>query len=105
MAKLNSHNILILRKLVENGYHTKRDIIGLPMYELLRIRTLSRGDLETVCLLQEALRKEDLLSFLTEEKEDNCETGTDSPVGLKRPVLGGRRSGNRIPRLPARVLR
>lgn len=52
MAKLNSHNILILRKLVENGYHTKRDMIGLPMYELLRIRTLSRGDLETVCLLQ-----------------------------------------------------
>lgn len=42
MAKLNSHNILILRKLVENGYHTKRDIVGLPMYELLRIRTLSR---------------------------------------------------------------
>ena len=81
MAKLNSHNILILRKLVENGYHTKRDIVGLPMYELLRIRTLSRGDLETVCLLQEALRKDDLLSFLTEEKEDHCETGTDSPVG------------------------
>ena len=56
-------------------------MIGLPMYELLRIRTLSRGDLETVCLLQEALRKDDLLSFLTEEKEDNRETGTDSPVG------------------------
>ena len=58
----------------------RTDIVGLPMYELLRIRTLSRGDLETVCLLQEALRKDDLLSFLTEEREDNCETGTDSPV-------------------------
>ena len=81
MAKLNSHNLLILRKLVENGYHTKRDIVGLPMYELLRIRSLSRGDLETVYLLQEALRKDDLLSFLTEERKDSCETGTDSPVG------------------------
>ena len=81
MAKLNSHNILILRKLVENGYHTNCYMICLSMYELLRSRSLSRGDLETVCLLQEALRKDDLLSFLTEEKEDNCEAGTDSPVG------------------------
>ena len=36
---------------------------------------------ETVCLLQEALRKDDLLFVSTEEKEDNRETGTDSPVG------------------------
>lgn len=35
MAKLNSHNILILRKLVENGYHTKRDNPLVPSRSLV----------------------------------------------------------------------
>lgn len=72
MAKIKTHNVYILKKLVEAGFKDKKDIVKISLYDALCIKSFSRPDLLAVCELQTALQNDDILPFLIDENDEGA---------------------------------
>ncbi len=67
MATVHNGHINILRKLIKLGYTDKKAITSLTIYDVLKLH-LSKGEMESVCELMDAVRDNDLLTFFIDSR-------------------------------------
>lgn len=76
MAAVHNGHINILRKLIRLGYTDKRAITSLTINDVLKMN-LSKGQMQNICELMDAIKENDLLTFFidknAEETEENDE--------------------------------
>lgn len=67
MADLNSSNLKILSKLVQNGFTTEKQILNMGIGDLIRIPKISASEIRGINEFQKAIKAGNTLSFFVEE--------------------------------------
>lgn len=67
MADLNSSNLKILSKLVQNGFTTEKQILNMGIGDLIRIPKISASEIRCINEFQKAIKAGNTLSFFVEE--------------------------------------
>ena len=68
MADLNSSNLKILSKLVQNGFTTEKQILNMGIGDLIRIPKISAAEIRGINEFQKAIKAGNTLSFFVEDK-------------------------------------
>lgn len=66
MADLNSSNLKILSKLVQNGFTTEKQILNMGIGDLIRIPKISASEIRVINEFQKAIKAGNILSFFVE---------------------------------------
>jgi hypothetical protein len=66
MADLNSSNLKILSKLVQNGFTTEKQILNMGIGDLIRIPKISAAEIRGINEFQKAIKAGNTLSFFVE---------------------------------------
>ena len=72
MAAVNQKHINILRKLIKKGLTTKKDILSLDLYKVLKMN-LTRSEMTMACELMDSIKSNDLLGFFVDETATESE--------------------------------
>ena len=74
MADLNSSNLKILSKLVQNGFTTEKQILNMGIGDLIRIPKISAAEIRGINEFQKAIKAGTTLSFFVEEDKSQTIT-------------------------------
>ncbi len=82
MADLNSSNLKILSKLVQNGFTTEKQILNMGIGDLIRIPKISASEIRGINEFQKAIKAGNTLSFFVEEDKSQTITPEDSEIEI-----------------------
>ena len=80
MADLNSQNLKILSKLVQNGFTTEKQILNMGIGDLIRIPKISAAEIRGINEFQKAIKAGNTLSFFVEVDKSQTFTPEDSEI-------------------------